>query len=186
MSDYANVEDISFRMESMHATIVKKHITIISQLLPFSLPPMGWSYSREKPQDVIEFKTDTWRCMFSRINYVAGGKKLAFSEGKTGCEGAACYLGFKEVNPGAGKFLAETERFKLNIGLGKDFYNQIQPIPTQHKYLILAPIEDISQDVNIEVVVLWVNALSLSGLVTLANFDRSSNNNVMIPFASTF
>lgn len=35
-----------------------------------------------------------------------------------------------------------------------------------------------------DVVTLWVNAESLSGLVTLANYDRPTNDNVMIPFAS--
>jgi uncharacterized protein (DUF169 family) len=168
----------------MTATKIKKRAKNISQSVPFKLPPMGWYFSPDKPPDVIEFEADIWRCMFSHINDVGGGTKLAFSDGKMGCDGAACYLGFKEVNPGAGKFLAEKERFKLNVSLGKEFYDQIQPIPTQDKYLILAPIEDISDDVCIEVVVLWVNALSLSGLVTLANFDRSSNDNVVIPFAS--
>jgi hypothetical protein len=36
----------------------------------------------------------------------------------------------------------------------------------------------------VEVVNFWVGAESLAGLVTLSNFDQSTNDNVIIPFAS--
>lgn len=37
---------------------------------------------------------------------------------------------------------------------------------------------------KIEVVNLWVDAVSLAGPVTLSNYDRPNNDNVAVPFAS--
>lgn len=49
---------------------------------------------------------------------------------------------------------------------------------------MLERIEDLDDKSIPEVITLWVNTTSLSGLVTLANYDRPTNNNVLIPFAS--
>lgn len=43
---------------------------------------------------------------------------------------------------------------------------------------------DIPENTNIEVINLWVSAVALARLVILANYDRPTNNNVIIPFAS--
>ena len=50
--------------------------------------------------------------------------------------------------------------------------------------VVLERIESIEDGIHIEVVSLWVDALSLSGLVTLANYDRPTNDNVVVPYAS--
>ncbi len=122
--------------------------------------------------------------MFRHIDNVANGKQLCFSAKLSGCSGAACYLGFKKPDKHAGGFLAEKEKFKSCIEYGEAFYKDIQAVTAKDNYLILARIQDIPQAMNIEIINLWVNALALTGLVTLANYDRATNNNVSIPFAS--
>ena len=44
--------------------------------------------------------------------------------------------------------------------------------------------ESVEDGCQIEVVNLWIHADGLSGLVTLANYDRPSNDNVLIPCSS--
>ena len=122
--------------------------------------------------------------MFQHIDSITNGKQLCFSVELPGCSGAACYLGFKKPGKNAGVIIAEKEKFKKCIEYGKAFYNEIQAVKPKDNYIILARIQDIPEDTNIEVINLWVNAAALTNLVTLTNFDRATNNNVIIPFAS--
>ena len=122
--------------------------------------------------------------MFAYISEVTSGAKLCFSEDSSGCSGAACYFGFRPPGETAGSFLASKEKFKENTSFGNEFYRQIKAEKPADKYLILAPLEHIEDHTRIEVVNYWVNPLSLSGLVTLSNFDSPENDNVTIPFAS--
>lgn len=170
--------------ERVDSRIVKKNLQKLTQYIPVKIPTMGWYFSSEKPENTLVFEKDKWTCMFQHIEQIANGKQLCFSSHLSGCGGAAGYLGFKTPSSQAGKFLAEKERFKKCIEYGKAFYNEIQAIMTNDKYLILGRIKDIPDNINIEVINLWVSAVALAGLVTLANYDRPTNNNVIIPFAS--
>ncbi len=151
---------------------------------PVTLPSMGWYFSSVLPEGSIELPTDRWICMFRHIEDVAKGNKICFSENSAGCSGAACYFGFTQPNEKAGGFLASEEKFKENIAYGNEFYRQIKAEEPQKKYLILGNLEQTEDNICIEVVNYWVNPRSLSGLVTLSNFDSPENNNVNIPFAS--
>jgi hypothetical protein len=145
---------------------------------------MGWYFSNEQPPNALVFKNGKWTCMFQYMEKITAGKQLCFSSQLFGCNGAACYLGFKTPIRQAGRFLAEKEKFKKCIEYGEAFYREIQAPKAKSNYLILSRIQDVPDNTDIEVVNLWVSAMALTGLVTLANYDRPSNNNVLIPFAS--
>lgn len=164
--------------------IIKKSLQKITQYIPTEIHTMGWYFRSERPENALVFEKDKWTCMFQHIEQIANGKQICFSPDLTGCSGSACYLGFKTPGPHAGSFLVEKERFKKCIEYGQAFYNEIQAVKAREKYLILGRIQDIPDNTSIEVINLWVNATALAGLVTLANYDRPTNNNVIIPFAS--
>jgi hypothetical protein len=63
--------------------------------------------------------------MFTSIERIAKGRRLCLSVERPGCGGAACYLGLKKPSTGAGAFLAEKERFKKTVELGRAFYAEI-------------------------------------------------------------
>lgn len=151
---------------------------------PVTMPTMGWYFSSAIPDDAIELPMDTWTCMFKYLKAVANGHKICFSESSAGCSGASCYFGFSQPNEKAGSFLASKEKFKQHMVYGNEFYHQIKAKRPPTKYLVLGNIEYIEDDICIEVVNYWVKPLSLSGLVTLSNFDSPENDNVSIPFAS--
>jgi len=163
---------------------LKEGITSLKEYIPFIFPATGWYFTSRKLVNAITPDKGTWSCIMKYIEKVATGEKLCLSAQNPGCSGAACYLGFKEPEVGAGSFLAEKEKFKKNIELGNAFYAEIQAPPAKDDYLVLERIEDLGDNIIPEVITLWVDATSLSGLVTLANYDRKTNDNVIIPFAS--
>jgi uncharacterized protein (DUF169 family) len=163
---------------------IKESLRQIGKYIPFRLPAMSWRFASMPPDNAVMPEKNAWTCMFTFVNEVAGGKRLCLFAEQPGCSGAACYLGFKNPAPDAGAFLAEKERFKKTVDLGRAFYKEIKPLPAPDKYAVLGRIEDLEDGIVPEVVVLWIDAVSLAGLVTLANYDRPTNNNVIIPFAS--
>jgi uncharacterized protein (DUF169 family) len=163
---------------------IKDLLNHIGKYIPFRLPALCWRFASTPPDRAVMPEKDTWTCMFTFVDEVAKGKRLCLSAEQPGCSGAACYLGFKKPAPDAGAFLAEKERFKKTVELGQAFYKEIKPLPAPDKYAVLERIEDVEDSIVPEIVVLWIDTLSLAGVVTLANYDRQTNDNVIIPFAS--
>lgn len=168
----------------MDAKIVKKHNEIFTHYFPTTMAPLGWYFSSVVPALAIEMPPEKWTCMFKSLEEVSAGKALCFSQQATGCSGASCYFGFTVPHEQAGSFLAKKEKFKEKSSYGNEFYKNIEAREPKGKYLILSRIEDIEDSISVEVVNYLVTPRSLSGLVTLSNFDSPENNNVTIPFAS--
>ena len=168
----------------MGAAMVKEGVRELSRNVPFRFPATGWYYAKEKPRGSITFENDTWTCMFKLFGRVARGEKLCFSARNTGCGYAAFYLGFEKPGIGEGAFLATSARVKKTVQLGIEHYGTINAPSPKEEYLVLERVEDMKDDVSIKVVNLWVDALSLSGLMTLANFDCSTNDGVITPYAA--
>ena len=163
---------------------VKQGLKRLLRFFPGMLPPMGWYFSEKLPSGAFMPEKNKWTCMFSYNKRLAEGEKLCFSASHTGCSGASCYLGFTSPSKEADRFLAEKEKFKKKASLGNAFYDGIYAQPSQSEFLVWGLLDNIADNIAIEVVNLWINADSLSGLVTLANYDRPDNNNVVVPFAS--
>jgi len=169
----------------MNAKLIKDGLGHLERYIPFVMPAMSWRFAAEPPRNAIVPEKDSWSCMFLYIKAVASGKKLCLSADNPGCSGAACYLGFKKTGAGAGSFLAGKEKFKKSVELGEAFYKEINAISSAEEFIVLERTDDLAYDEGQpQVITLWVDAASLSGLVTLANYDRETNENVLIPFAS--
>ncbi len=168
----------------MNAQEVKASLEYFERCVSFMMPAMSWRFAAEPPDNAVMPEKGAWTCMFTFIDAVAGGKRLCLSADSPGCSGAACYLGFKKPGAGAGAFLAQKEKFKKSVELGEAFYAEINAIPAAEKFIVLERIQDLGEEDQPEVVVLWVDTVSLAGMVTLANYDRPANDSVIIPFAS--
>ena len=168
----------------MDARKVKDGLNRLLRHLPVRLPSTCWTFAGTAPEDAVIPANKPWTCMFSFMNVIADGRPVCFSAQNTGCDGAACYLGFKTPSKTAGRFLAEKEGFKKDADLGQSFYDNIEAHAPESEFVVWETVESAGDQPEIEVVNLWVDALSLAGLVTLANYDRPDNDNVKIPFAS--
>jgi len=157
---------------------------MLEKHLNFIYPPMCWRFSSTEPNHALFPKPSAWHCLFQFIKDVSDGNQLCLSREASGCSGAATYLGFKKPGPNAGTFLFKKERFKKDMQLANRFYQDINATPAASKYAVLSRVDNLTDNDFPEVIVLWVNASTLTSLVTLANFDRTTNNNVIIPFAS--
>ena len=171
----------------MESRLVKEGLNRLIEYIPVELPAMGWYYSDTQPDDAHMIELNKRSCMFNHLKSIARGKGLCFSANRSGCMAGNCYLGFDKPANMKKRFsfaVSDHENFKKNKELGNIFAESVQVTPTKKEFLILERIEDIEYGIEIEVVVLWVNGLSISGLTTLANFDLPTNNNVSIPFGS--
>ena len=171
----------------MDSILVKKGLKELLEYIPVELAPMGWSFSKNQPEDAFTFEINKRNCMFNHIKSISRGKKLYFSSNRVGCGAGNCYLGFdnpENMEQRITAAVSEREKFKKTKELGNAFFKGVQITHTKKEFLILERIEDIRDNIEIEVVVLWVSALSIAGLTTLANFDRETNDNVLIPFGS--
>ncbi len=163
---------------------VKRELHHFTPCIPFTFPALGWRFSKTAPEGAIVPENGSRACMFRFLERVAKGEKLSISASNPGCGGAACYLGFKPPSRDAGMFLAEKEKYKKSTSLANAFYDAIHAPSAREAHLVLERVVDMDDDAPVEVVNLWVDARSLAGLVTLANYDRPTNDNVRIDFAS--
>lgn len=171
----------------MDSTIVKKGLDMLLKYIPVELPPMGWYFSDAQPEDAIAHGYDERSCIFNHLQSIADGKKLCLSAHHSGCMAGNCYLGFDEPANVKDRIIAAVtvrEKFKKTTELGKALYQNVRVTPAKKEYLILEQLADIQDGTDIEVVVFWVNGLAIAGLTTLANYDKESNDNVLIPFCS--
>jgi hypothetical protein len=110
---------------------------------------------------------------------------VSFTAQAPGCIGAGNYLGFSTVPPiAAALYLSGKERLKKDAGLATAFYNGVRAPEAKEACLVFSRLDSIPGDVEAEVVNLWTGASSLSILHTLANYDRATNDNVIMPFSS--
>lgn len=168
----------------MIARKVKDGLLIFKKHFPATQATTGWYFSPTLPSEDQLLRPAKGACLFQQLHDIADGKHMVFSATSFGCPGAGCYLGFTKPHEKAGDALAKKEKFKSKEKYGTAFYKEIHTLKPQSGYLIMSCLESINDKTKVEVVNYWTNPQTLSGLVTLANFDRPDNNNVIIPFAS--
>ena len=163
----------------------------IAELLKCNRTPVAVFRTDQKPENALMFKKGTKGCIMAFLNATSKGKTAALSEDTVGCPGGKSGSGFQPFKPGmAEKFLStgvdgiqEGEFFKESPELAKLFIDGLPAI--KHKqYLVLKPYDLVGENEIPDVVIFLVNADELSALVTLANFDQPTQDNVEIRFGA--
>lgn len=152
--------------------------------------PVAVFRSDDKPQGAVQFKEGKRGCVISMLNAAAKGRIAVFDEKTTTCPGAKVGLGFKCFEPGFIEYFLSTgavgregEFYKKNPELAAQFVADLPKISTK-TYVIFKPISELAEDEIPEVIIFLVNADQLSALMWFANYDRSTQDNVKIDFAS--
>ena len=78
----------------------------------------------------------------------------------------------------------EGEFYKKTPGFAREFVQSLPDILAAKEYVVFKPLSEVAEDETPEVVVFLVNADQLSGLVTLANYDRPTKDNVTVYFGA--
>ena len=143
------------------------------------------------PQKAICFKEGKWGCVVALIKAASQGKIAAAAKDTTVCMGGRAGLGFQGYEHGWIEYFLSTgndkiphsEFYKKTPELAKIFTDTIPKIEAP-ACLVFKPLDLVEDDEKPECIIFLVNADQLSGLTTLANYDRISQNNVQVNFAS--
>lgn len=132
------------------------------------------------------------RCVIAQLAPVRAGRPLSFSGESIGCGGGKRYLGFTdELLPNFEYFLSygipgelEGERYKKTPALVGEVVRKLPAFKAPRKYVIFKRWDRLDENDSPEIVIFLATADVLSGLFTLANYDRADPNGVFTPFCA--
>jgi uncharacterized protein (DUF169 family) len=153
--------------------------------------PVAVIWTDEKPEGALQFKEGKWGCVVSMLGAAAKSRIIVFDEKTAGCGGGAAGLGFRKYERGfIEQFLStgspekEGEHYKKTPDHARVFIDNLPDIPVPTKYVVFKPLEKVTGEEVPQVVIFLVNADQLSGLVTLANYDKMTQDNVTVSFGA--
>lgn len=132
------------------------------------------------------------RCVITDIRRVLSGRSLAFGADSFGCFGGKRYLGFSDaIMPNFEYFLScgipgvlEGERYKKTPELVKEAMAFQPAFQAPGNFFVAKRWDKLDAGDEPEAVVFFASVDVLSGLFTLANFDRADPNGVFAPFGA--
>lgn len=170
----------------------EKFINLWQRYFPGAELPITFYYTdREYDAEMVP-PAHKQSCFICELAQVRRGKSLLFDCEALGCGGAQRYLGFvQELRPNFEYFLScgiegelEGERYKKTPELVLEIMRRMPVVKAPHPYIIFKRWDRLEDLDNPEVVIFFAGGDVLSGLFTLANFDRVDPDGVFAPFAA--
>jgi uncharacterized protein (DUF169 family) len=143
--------------------------------------------------DATAVKKDSdHRCMMADMRRVFKGECLAFGAENIGCGGGLRYCGFaKDLRPGFEHFLSygipgkmKGERYKKDPKTVERMMGVVRNFENPYRWLIAKPFDQLTEHDDPEVIIFYATPDVLSGLFTLANYDRKDLYGVKAPFSA--
>lgn len=170
----------------------RKHVTEYSRIayaLQMERFPVAVLYADQPPEEAVQFVPGRHGCVISLLDAASKGRIAAFTEETTPCPGGKAGLGFKELPEGLKNFLStgtasrEGEFYKESPELAKEYMTGL-PAMEKPACIVFKPLNKLQEADRPLAVIFLVNADQLSGLITLANFDQPTQDNVHVMFGA--
>lgn len=163
----------------------------IGQAIKLKNHPVAVYRTTAKPENALQFKEGKWGCVISMLSAASKGRLAIFDDNTTTCVGGKVGLGFQRFQLGHIEYFLSTgetgnsdgEFYKKNPNLALDYVKNLPKIESKN-YLVFQPLDQLKHGDIPEIVIFLVNTDQLSALVQFVNYDKSTQDNVRIDFAS--
>lgn len=163
----------------------------IAEAIKLSTYPVAVLRAEDAPEGCLQFQPGgKGGCLIGFVLAASKGKTAAFSEATTPCPGGRAGLGFCRLPERIDYFLSvgepggrEGEFYKQSPEIAK-CYREKLPNVKPAKYLVFKPLDFLSETEAPDAVIFLVTHDQLSGLVTLANYDQTTQDAVQIKFGA--
>ena len=153
--------------------------------------PIAFYYTEAETSAGMAPRAEKWSCFIGALSQVRRGKSLAFSAESIGCTGGKRYLGFgNKLRPGFEYFLScgnqeiEGERYLRMPAQVEKFLKEAPWKPAPASRIVFRRWDMLEAMDEPEVVIFFATPDVLSGLFTLAGFDRDDLQGTIAPFGS--
>jgi Uncharacterised ArCR, COG2043 len=154
--------------------------------------PVAYFYTDEVTKEELADSRNEEHCVIASFKRIRQGHTFVYSAESPGCKGWSRYTGFSQsLRPKFEYFLScgipgemEGERYKKSPELVKDYLASHPPFQAPGKYLVFKRWDKLAKKDEPFAVIFFAAADVLSGLFTLANYDRADPNGVICPMGS--
>jgi hypothetical protein len=154
--------------------------------------PIGYFYTDQVREEDLRETVQLERCLIGNLKRVQDGYPYVYDARTPGCSGGKRYSGFsKTLRPKFEYFLScgipgelEGERYKKSPQLVEAYLNSHPPFEAPGKYLVFKRLDKLTEEEKPCAVIFFATPDVLSGLFTLANYDRADPYGVITPMGS--
>lgn len=123
-------------------------------------------------------------CFFPVFEKVREGEAVGFDATTMKCGGGKYYCGLAPMPEYVPVFVSEKERYKATPQLVKDYAEGLGIETDRHKYLNFQRLDKVDEGIGYHGVLIFATPDILSGLVSWAGYDNSSEDAVCAPWGS--
>lgn len=166
--------------------------------------PVAVILTNEKPALGLQFKEGSRGCVAAMLVAVSKGRTAFFDSKTSGCPGGGVGLGFGNKYEGvpieyllstgnkeiaakmgaAGSMMAEGERCYKTPELARKWVDSLPITDVPTGYVVFKPLAEVTDHEEPKLIVFFVNADQLSALVTMADYNRGTNQSTTAPFGA--
>ena len=154
--------------------------------------PICYFYTDKVQEEDLKTSVNHERCLIGNLKRVQDGYPFVYEAHTPGCAGGKRYSGFtQKLRPKFEYFLScgipgklEGERYKKTPQLVEKYLENHPPFKAPSKYLVFKRLDKLTAEEKPLAAIFFATPDVLSGLFTLANYDRPDPHGVICPMGS--